>query len=120
MKLTFQKLVNKQMIYSIFILVLSGLCEIGGGYLIWLWLREGQSSWLGCIGGLVLVLYGVIATFQVFPTFGRVYAAYGGVFIIMSIIWSFVFDKQIPDKYDVLGAVVCIIGVLIMILPNRA
>lgn len=79
-----------------------------------------QSSWLGCIGGLVLVLYGVIATFQVFPTFGRVYAAYGGVFIIMSIIWSFVFDKQIPDKYDVLGAVVCIIGVLIMILPNRA
>ena len=72
------------------------------------------------IGGLVLVLYGVIATFQVFPTFGRVYAAYGGVFIIMSIIWSFVFDKQIPDKYDVLGAVVCIIGVLIMILPNRA
>ena len=79
----FSKLVNKEMIYSIFIFVLSGLCEIGGGYLIWLWLREGQSSWLGWIGGLVLVLYGVIATFQVFPTFGRVYAAYGGVFIIM-------------------------------------
>lgn len=108
------------MLYSVFIFVLSGLCEIGGGYLIWLWLREGQPSWLGGIGGLALVLYGVIATFQVFPSFGRVYAAYGGVFIVMSIIWSFIFDKQIPDKYDVLGAAVCIIGVLIMILPNRA
>ena len=99
MKLTFQKLVNKEMIYSIFIFYqvsvkwwrLSNLVVV----------KEGQSSWLGWIGGLVLVLYGV-ATFQVFPTFGRVYAAYGGVFIIMSIIWSFVFDKQIPDKYDVL------------------
>ena len=55
-------------------LLLAGLCEIGGGYLIWLWLREGQSSWLGFIGGVILMMYGVIATFQSFPTFGRVYA----------------------------------------------
>lgn len=61
------------MLYSIFIFLLAGLCEIGGGYLIWLWLREGQSSWLGFIGGVILMMYGVIATFQSFPTFGRVY-----------------------------------------------
>lgn len=44
---------------------------------------------------------------------------YGGVFIVMSIIWGYVFDKQMPDKYDVIGGIVCIIGVLIMLLPDR-
>ncbi|CAC6622597.1 membrane protein [Staphylococcus aureus] len=55
------------MLYPIFIFILAGLCEIGGGYLIWLWLREGQSSLVGLIGGAILMLYGVIATFQSFP-----------------------------------------------------
>ncbi len=63
------------MLYPTFIFILAGLCEIGGGYLIWLWLREGQSSLVGLIGGAILMLYGVIATFQSFPSFGRVYAS---------------------------------------------
>lgn len=54
------------MLYPIFIFILAGLCEIGGGYLIWLWLREGQSSLVGLIGGVILMLYGVIATFNHF------------------------------------------------------
>ena len=108
------------MLYSTMIFILAGLCEIGGGYLIWLWLREGQPSWLGIIGGIILILYGVIATLQSFPTFGRVYAAYGGIFIVMSLGWSMFIDKNMPDKSDVLGAVVCVIGVLIMLLPHRA
>jgi hypothetical protein len=58
----------------------AGLCEIGGGYLVWLWLREGKSVWLAVLGAGVFVLYGVIPTLQ--PAhFGRVYAAYGGVFL---------------------------------------
>lgn len=60
--------------------LLAGIAEIGGGYLIWQWLREDKSTYLGLFGGIALVLYGIIATFQAFPTFGRVYAAYGGVF----------------------------------------
>ncbi|HDE7394272.1 TPA: YnfA family protein [Staphylococcus aureus] len=104
------------MLYPIFIFILAGLCEIGGGYLIWLWLREGQSSLVGLIGGAILMLYGVIATFQSFPS----YAAYGGVFIIMSLIFAMVVDKQMPDKYDVIGAIICIVGVLVMLLPSRA
>ncbi|CFN77964.1 TPA: YnfA family protein [Staphylococcus aureus] len=104
------------MLYPIFIFILAGLCEIGGGYLIWLWLREGQSSLVGLIGGAILMLYG----FQSFPSFGRVYAAYGGVFIIMSLIFAMVVDKQMPDKYDVIGAIICIVGVLVMLLPSRA
>ena len=105
------------MFYSAFIFIIAGLCEIGGGYLIWLWLREGHSYWLGLLGGMILILYGVVATFQAFPTFGRVYAAYGGVFIIMSLLWAFVIDKQTPDKYDIIGALICMIGVLVMLLP---
>ncbi|HCT3884453.1 TPA: hypothetical protein SNL93_002891, partial [Staphylococcus aureus] len=54
------------------------------------------------------------------PSFGRVYAAYGGVFIIMSLIFAMVVDKQMPDKYDVIGAIICIVGVLVMLLPSRA
>lgn len=72
--------------YPIAIFILAGFCEIGGGYLIWLWLRDDKPMWLGLAGGMILMLYGMIATFQSFPTFGRVYAAYGGVFIILSLL----------------------------------
>ncbi len=75
---------------AILLFILAGIGEIGGGgYLIWLWLREGKPFYWGIIGGIALALYGVVATFQTFPTFGRVYAAYGGgVFIVLSILWG--------------------------------
>jgi small multidrug resistance family-3 protein len=98
---------------SILIFLLAGLCEIGGGYLIWLWLREGKSLWLGVVGGLILVLYGVIPTLQT-SNFGRVYAAYGGVFIVLSLIWGWQVDKVVPDKFDCIGALVALIGVAII------
>ncbi|WP_273852966.1 YnfA family protein [Guptibacillus spartinae] len=104
---------------AILLFALAGLAEIGGGYLIWLWLREGYSSLLGLAGGLALVLYGVIATWQVYPDFGRVYAAYGGVFIVMSILWGWGIDKKIPDLYDVVGGAICLVGVAVMLLPRH-
>ncbi|MYL64905.1 YnfA family protein [Bacillus hwajinpoensis] len=104
---------------TILLFTLAGLAEIGGGYLIWLWLREGYSSLLGLAGGLALVLYGVIATLQVYPDFGRVYAAYGGVFVVMSVLWGWGVDKKIPDLYDLLGAAICLVGVAIMLLPRH-
>jgi len=100
-------------IKSIFYFVLAGLCEIGGGYLVWLWLREGKSSWYGFIGAFVLVLYGVIPTLQP-ANFGRVYAAYGGVFIVLSILWGWQVDKIAPDRFDMLGGLVALIGVAII------
>jgi len=75
-------LIGKSVLYFI----LAGFCEIGGGYLVWLWLREGKSIWLAVIGALVLILYGVIPTLQP-ANFGRVYAAYGGIFIALAILW---------------------------------
>lgn len=103
---------------SLLIFFIAGLCEIGGGYLIWLWLREGKSSWLGLSGGLILILYGVVATWQP-ANFGRVYAAYGGVFIVMALVWGWKIDGIRPDKFDLIGAFIALMGVLIMMYAPR-
>ncbi len=98
--------------------VLAGLCEIGGGYLIWLWLREGKSALLAIAGAIVLFLYGVIPTFQ--PAhFGRVYAAYGGIFIVLALLWGWKVDGISPDRFDILGGFIALIGVsVIMYFPR--
>ena len=98
---------------SLSLFVLAGLCEIGGGYLVWLWLRNGKGIWLGALGGFVLFLYGIIPTLQ--PAhFGRVYAAYGGVFVVLSILWGWWVDKQAPDRFDMIGGLICIVGVAVI------
>lgn len=107
-----------QIIKSIVLFILAGICEIGGGYLIWRWLKEGMSWKYAILGAVILVLYGVIAAMQP-SSFGRVYATYGGFFIVLSIIWAYYFDGFIPDKYDIIGAVVCLVGVGIIYYAPR-
>lgn len=98
---------------SMILFVLAGLCEIGGGYLVWQWLRGGKSVWLAVPGAVILILYGVVATFQ--PAhFGRVYATYGGIFIVMALLWGWLVDKIAPDRIDVIGSAIALIGVAIM------
>lgn len=98
---------------SIALFVAAGLLEIGGGYLVWLWLRDGRAVWLGVLGGFVLFFYGVVPTLQ--PAhFGRVYAAYGGVFVVLSLLWGWTVDGRAPDRADVVGALLCVVGVSIM------
>ncbi len=99
--------------------VLAGLFEIGGGYMVWLSLREGRPWWIGVLGGLILIGYGVVATFQP-ANFGRVYAAYGGIFIVMAIIWGWKVDGVVPDKYDLIGGTVALLGVLIIMYAPRS
>lgn len=101
------------MVKSISFFILAGLFEIGGGYLIWLWLKEKKPYWYAIIGAVVLILYGFVATLQP-SNFGRVYATYGGVFIIMAVLWAWKFDNIIPDRYDVIGCLFVLIGILIM------
>ncbi|MEH2287854.1 YnfA family protein [Nostoc sp.] len=106
------------MIKSLLYFLWAGLLEIGGGYLIWLWLREGKPSWLGILGGIALTFYGVIATLQ--PTnFGRVYAAYGGVFIAMAMFWGWKVDGVTPDRYDLIGVCLALMSVLIIMFAPR-
>ena len=96
----------------------AGLCEIAGGYLLWLWLREGRTAWLAPIGAAVLFLYGVIPTFQP-STFGRAYAAYGGVFVALSVAWGWKVEGVAPDRYDLIGAAVVLAGVALMMYAPR-
>lgn len=99
---------------SLLLFVLAGLAEIGGGYLVWQWLREGKAFWFGLVGGIVLFFYGIIPTLQTESTFGRVYAAYGGIFIILSIFWGMVFEKWRPDRFDLIGGAIALMGVSII------
>ena len=109
---------RKKVVYSIFFFLLAGLCEIGGGYLVWLWLREDMSWVLGAIGGFILFLYGIIPTFQ--PTyFHRIYATYGGIFIVMALFWGLFLEGEVPDIYDIVGAIVAIAGVIIIFYAPR-
>jgi small multidrug resistance family-3 protein len=99
--------------------LLAGVLEIGGGYLVWLTLREHRPLWLAIIGGLALAGYGVVATLQ--PAhFGRVYAAYGGVFIVLSLAWGWAVDQHRPDRWDNLGGALCIFGMTLMMYGPRA
>jgi small multidrug resistance family-3 protein len=86
---------------------------LGGGYFIWIWLREGKSVWFALLGAVVLIFYGIVPTFQ--PAhFGRVYAAYGGIFVVLSILWGWKIDHIRPDRFDLIGGLICLIGVCII------
>jgi small multidrug resistance family-3 protein len=98
---------------SIIVFLTAGLCEIGGGYLIWLWIKENKPLWFGITGGLLLALYGIVAALQP-ASFGRVYATYGGFFIALSLLWAWKVDGFKPDRYDFIGAIVTLIGVSII------
>jgi len=98
---------------------LAGLAEIGGGWLVWQWLRNGRGVLLGLLGGTVLFLYGVVPTLQEEPAFGRVYAAYGGIFIMLSILWGWAVDGWRPDRYDLIGAAMALVGVFVIMWGRR-
>lgn len=98
---------------SVLLFLIAGLCEIGGGWLVWQWMREGRGVVWALLGGLVLILYGIIPTFQ--PAhFGRVYAAYGGFFIVLSLLWGWVLDGNVPDRFDLFGGAIALAGVSII------
>ena len=84
-----------------------------------LWWREGRTWPLGLLGAGALVLYGLIPTYQAAP-FGRVYAAYGGVFVVLSLLWGWLVDRVVPARYDVAGVGLCLAGVALMMYAPRA
>jgi small multidrug resistance family-3 protein len=109
---------SRKIIVTLLFFFIAGLCEIGGGYLVWLWLRDGMSWVLGTLGGFVLFLYGVVPTFQ--PShFHRIYAAYGGIFIVMAVIWGWIFEEIAPDRFDIIGAIIALVGVAIIFYMPR-
>lgn len=87
---------------------------------MWLWIRDGKSFWYGLAGAISLIIYGVVPTLQ--PpnsNFGRVYVAYGGIFIVLSILWGWKIDNIVPDRFDLIGGFIALIGVLIIMYSPR-
>lgn len=99
---------------SLALFVLAALAEIGGAWLIWQGWREHRGLWWIAGGIFALGAYGFVATFQPDPNFGRILAAYGGIFVAGSLAWGVVVDKFRPDRYDLIGAAICLVGVALI------
>lgn len=104
---------------SIALFAAAAIAEIGGAYLVWIGLREDKGVLFVILGFFALGLYGLIATPQPSNEFGRVLAAYGGVFIVGSIAWGMAFDSFRPDRYDLAGAAICLLGVGVIMYAPR-
>ncbi len=104
---------------SLLLFVLAAVAEIGGAYLMWIGLREGRGAWTAVLGGVALAGYGVIASLQPQDEFGRVLAAYGGVFIVGSLCWGMALDGFRPDRYDLGGAALALAGVAVIMYAPR-
>jgi small multidrug resistance family-3 protein len=105
---------------SILLFALAALAEIGGAWLIWEGVREHRGLVFVGAGIVALGLYGFVATFQSEPNFGRILAAYGGVFVAGSLAWGMVVDGFRPDRYDLVGAALCLAGVAVIMYAPRA
>jgi small multidrug resistance family-3 protein len=104
---------------SVALFLLAALFEIGGCWLVWQGLRDHRGlAWIGA-GVVSLGVYGFVATLQPDSHFGRILAAYGGVFVAGSLVWGMVADRYRPDRFDIIGAVLCLIGVGVIMYAPR-
>jgi small multidrug resistance family-3 protein len=105
---------------SVLLFLIAAVAEIGGAWLVWQGVREHRGLlWVGA-GVVSLGLYGFVATLQPDPHFGRILAAYGGVFVVGSLVWGVVVDGFRPDRFDIAGAAVCLLGVVVIMYAPRS
>lgn len=105
---------------SLGLFLLAAVAEIGGAWLVWQGLREHKGwLWVGA-GVIALGLYGLVATLQPDPHFGRILAAYGGIFVAGSLAWAMIIDGFRPDRWDVIGALICLAGVIVIMYAPRS
>lgn len=107
------------MLRSIVLFGVAALAEIGGAWLVWQGVREQKPWWWAGLGVIALGLYGFVATLQPDANFGRILAAYGGVFVAGSLLWGMVVDGFRPDRFDVIGAAICLVGVAVIMYAPR-
>lgn len=104
---------------SILLFAAAALAEIGGAYLVWIGIKEDKGALVVALGMLTLGIYGLIAALQPDANFGRVLAAYGGVFIVGSLLWGVAFDGFRPDRFDYAGAILCLVGIGVIMYAPR-
>ena len=98
---------------------LAALGEIGGCFSFWLWLRMHRSPLWTVPGVLALIAFALALTRIDSPYAGRAYAAYGGIYILSSLLWLWGVEKELPDHWDLLGAAVCLVGAGIILFGPR-
>jgi small multidrug resistance family-3 protein len=105
---------------SIILFVIAAVAEIGGAWLVWQGIREHRGlGWISA-GVIALGLYGFVATLQPDANFGRILAAYGGIFVAGSLAWGMALDGFRPDRFDLIGATICLAGVAMIMYAPRA
>ncbi|WP_026925269.1 YnfA family protein [Glycomyces arizonensis] len=104
---------------SILLFALAALAEIGGAWLVWQGVREHRGLLWIAAGIMALGAYGFVATFQPDPNFGRILAAYGGIFVAGSLAWGMAVDGFRPDRWDLIGAGLCLLGVAVIMYAPR-
>jgi small multidrug resistance family-3 protein len=104
---------------SVALFVVAAVAEIGGAYLMWQAVKEGRGVLFALAGAAALTGYGAVAALQPDANFGRVLAAYGGVFIIGSLLWGMALDGFRPDRFDLAGAALCLVGVTVIMYAPR-
>jgi small multidrug resistance family-3 protein len=104
---------------SLGLFLVAAVAEIGGAWLVWQGVREHRGpAWIGA-GLVALGIYGFVATLQPDANFGRILAAYGGIFVVGSLTWGVVVDGFRPDRYDIAGALLCLLGVVVIMYAPR-
>ena len=104
---------------SIIIFITAAILEIIGCFTFWIWLRLGKSIYWIIPGILFLTIFAFLLTRIEAIFAGRVYAAYGGVYIVASIVWLWMIEGNRPDKWDILGSIICIIGTIVILFGQR-
>ena len=104
---------------SIILFVAAGLLEVGGGWLVWQTVRENKNWFYAGTGIIALIGYGFVPCLQPTSDFGRIYAVYGGFFIVLAFAWARQFDGYLPDLGDLIGAGIALSGVLVIMLWPR-
>ncbi len=95
---------------TVTIYLTAAIAEIGGCFAFWTWFRLGRSPWWGLVGTISLVIFGMLLTRSETVFAGRAFAAYGGVYIAASLLWLYVVERVVPDRWDLIGAAICLLG----------
>ena len=106
-------------VLSVLLFIAAGLLEVGGGWLVWQSVREGKNWIYAALGVMALVGYGFVPCLQPTSDFGRIYAVYGGFFIVLAFVWARQFDGYMPDLGDLIAAGIALFGVLVIMLWPR-
>jgi len=103
--------------FAIFLVALAG--ELGGTYAVWRWLRTGATPLLALAACALLLGYAAVQTLQPEDRYGRLFAAYAGVFLIGALLWGWIVDGRAPDRFDWIGAAIVLVGVVVVLFGRR-